>query len=55
MKFIISVFNKTALNIAVENGSVEIVQLLLTKKNIDVNIPSILNNVLFNTISYVLY
>ena len=38
----IFLFYKTALHIAVENGNIEIVQLLLTSKKIDVNILKIL-------------
>lgn len=34
-------FYKTPLIIAVENGNTEIVNLLLSHKNIDLNIPSI--------------
>lgn len=39
---IICFFHKTALHMAVENGNIEIVQLLLTNKNIDVNLLGIL-------------
>ena len=34
--------NKTALYCAVEEQNIEIIKLLLTKKNIDVNIPYVL-------------
>lgn len=50
MKFLKILLNKTALNIAVENGDIELVQLLLTKDNIDVNIPNIIHHLLFNTV-----
>lgn len=37
-------FYKTAFNVAVENGDIEIVKLLLTNNNIDVNIPNVFNH-----------
>lgn len=40
MKFLLC-FNKTALHIAVEKGNFEVVQLLLERKEIDVNIKAI--------------
>lgn len=42
MKFI-SFFNNTPLLIAVENDNIELVQILLTQPNIDVNIKSVSN------------
>ena len=36
-------FQSTALNIAVERGNSEIIQLLLSNPKIDVNYPNILN------------
>lgn len=42
MKFI-SFFNNTPLLIAVENDNIELVQILLTQSNIDVNIKSVSN------------
>ena len=38
---------KTALHIAVENKSTEIVQLLLSNPDIDVNIQTILSHLIF--------
>ena len=42
MKLINMSFNKTALHIAVENGDIEIIKLLLKYNEIDVNIPVVL-------------
>lgn len=36
--------NKTALHIAVETGNPEIVQLLLMREEIDVNVKSVISN-----------
>ena len=41
MKFILLI-NKTAFYIAVEKENIEIIKLLLTNENIDINIPYIL-------------
>lgn len=35
------IFNKTPLFIAVENDNIDIINILLSNKNIDVNIPSV--------------
>lgn len=43
MKFYFFYFNKTALHIAVEKGFLEIVELLLSRDNLDVNIKNIHN------------
>ena len=43
MKFNIKYFNKTPFYLAVEKENIEIIKLLLTKDNYDVNIPCILN------------
>ena len=37
------VFNQTALFLAVEKNNIEIIKLLLTNKDISINIPCILN------------
>lgn len=41
MRFYFTYFNKTALHIAIEKGYVEIIQLLLQCKSIDINYKSI--------------
>lgn len=38
MKLLINTFNSTALNLAIEKQNIEIVKLILTKENLDVNI-----------------
>lgn len=43
MKFKNYFINKTPLNIAVEKNNVEIVELLLKYRGINVNVPNILN------------
>ena len=40
-------FNKTALQIAIEKNNNEIVELLLENKNIDINLNSILSSLCF--------
>lgn len=40
MKFIYILFNKTSLHIAVEKGNFQMVELLLTRKDIDINIKN---------------
>ena len=47
MKFLILVFQKTPLHIAIEKSYPQIVQLLLQHYKIDVNIKSIETNKLF--------
>ena len=44
MKFYLFFVNSTALQIAVDNGNTEIVQLLNSHPNIDINLPSVLNH-----------
>lgn len=44
------IFNKTPLFIAVENDNIDIINILLSNKNIDVNIPSVWDD-FFDTIS----
>ena len=50
MKLILNNFNKTALYLAVERENINIVRLLLSKKEIDVNIINILTFFVFNPI-----
>lgn len=38
MKLLFNTFNSTALNLAIEKQNIEIVKLILTKENLDVNI-----------------
>lgn len=45
MKFYL-LFQKTALHVAVENENTEIVQLLLSCKNININYPYIINTII---------
>ena len=44
--------NKAAFYLAVEKGNIEIVKLLLSCDNVDVNIPYILYKIFFYTILY---
>ena len=50
MKFLLLLFCKTALHIAVQKGNPEMVQLLLSRPEIDVNLSLILQKKYFNTI-----
>lgn len=48
-------FNQTAFYLAVKKGNIEIVQLLLANKDLDINIPYVLSNIyLYNLILSIL-
>ena len=49
-EIILYIFNKTSLYLAIEKGNVEIVKLLLTNDNLDVNIMNILIDFFFDKI-----
>lgn len=46
-EILINAINKTALFVAVENGNIDIVKLLLSNNNIDVNIINTIINLFF--------
>lgn len=41
------IFQKTAMNVAIENENIDIIKLILYNKNFDINIPSVLINLNF--------
>lgn len=41
------IFQKTAINIAIENDNIDIVKLIFDNSNFEINIPSVLNNLNF--------
>lgn len=55
MELIIEIFYYTPLHFAVKKNYIEIVKLLLSMPNIDVNVHTILKNVYFNSISNQLF
>lgn len=55
MKFLFKCFNKAPLNVAAEKGNVEIFQLLLSQKEIDVNIKEIFGISCFNYVSILFF
>ena len=55
MKFFIYFAQKTALHFAVEDGNPQIVNLLVARKNIDVNIASISLLIFLNKILYCMF
>lgn len=50
MKFLIFRFHKSPLYLAVEKENMDIIELLLSHPDIDVNFKNISNYILFNTI-----
>lgn len=56
MKFLIDFFHeKTAIFIAVEKEDYEMVELLLTNQNIDLNIKSILSQFIYKILNQIIF